>query len=71
MTRGVAGRGASPCPPPPRGPYAHGLPLQMMVFSTNGREASLSLSLSPPPATIVISCQKFLDGRGNVQVLMR
>lgn len=46
--------------------------LQMMVFSTNGREAGLSLSLSPrPPATIVISCQKFLDGRGNVQVLMR
>ena len=40
--------GISPCPPPPCGPCAHPLPLQMMVFSTNGREAGLSLSLPPP-----------------------
>lgn len=69
--QGVAGWGISPCPPPPRlAPVLTELPLQMMVFSANGSEAGLSLSLSRP-ATIVISCQEFLDGRGNVQVLMR
>lgn len=42
------------------------------IFNKWEGSRSFSFPLPPPtPATIVISCQKFLDGRGNVQVLMR
>lgn len=56
------GSSASPLAPPPLCSLATP---QILLFSTNGREAGF---LSPPPLPIVISCQRFLDGRGNAQV---